>query len=798
MSQKRKLSVQSVNKIKYESLEEFGESIFSEVYQSANRCLAKIMEDNAMLNQKKKTGHFEDEQLSNIVAFLGERGMGKSSAMLSYAHFLKTYEAEKAGEFKINNVGNDKLTFLVLPRIDTAMMGRGESILDVILAKMWDNFYERDKQIGKRSNVLVEEVREDFNRVKNTYRNYKKILLGNELLQDMASVRELHELAACINLRSELKKLLEDYLAYENDRNFLVICLDDLDMTMGDLYESIEQIRLFLMIPKVIILSTINLSRFMMSCQKYLWERLSCNLITQEENKKKIDHYAKDYVAKILPSNMRINMPYLGMAGGVEYEIELGEYLQYLYVENIPEKPYYDERKLMFTLLANYSDIFFLPYEEERHFLQDDSLRTIVNKLYILLSILKEKRDVRFELVYRWYFDKLTEYGQGISNTKLVEKFLRIENRYINENIVNILLDMELEEDIEIKGEDYGDILWYLLLIEGKFSREVFNFVTLFYSIQICSGLKRGIEKVENICKGNIFYATLTEIWEKTVSDGSCLERRRLLGRLLDTELFYEEIERKRLSVTEIINRNAQGLMDIFIAANFCGFSLEKIVYTATISQDDKTSEIPGTDNKQGNRKTILILEVKDSNNIYPTISIDNFILNILEFEKNLTVYIKNIYYAIALEIEKESGKQELSPEELERILENDVWKYKEYGEWKTQYNISKDADVREILPIQSVELMVYLARNMFRTLRKYVQSRGQGITFEGLKREWEGLVSDLGEAEEFCSYKELKGVSYAERLASYWKMLSPQDIGIEIREKMDIPSDRIPNRPKL
>lgn len=797
MSQKRKLSVQSVNKIKYENLKEFGESIFREVYQSASRCVAKIIEDNAILNQREKDGYFEDEQLSNVVAFLGERGMGKSSAMLSYSHFLKTYEKEKAGEFKINNAGDNKLSFLVLPRIDTAMIGGGESILDVILATMWDKFYEREKQIGKRSNVLAEEVREDFNRVKNTYRNYKKILLGNELLQDMASVRELHELAACINLRSELKKLLEDYLAYENDRNFLVICLDDLDMTMGDLYESIEQIRLFLMIPKVIILSTINLSRFMMSCQKYLWERLSCNLITQEENKKKIDHYAKDYAAKILPSNMRINMPYLGMAGGVEYEIELDSYLQYLHVENIPEKPYYDERKLMFTLFANYLDIFFLPYEEERHFLQDDSLRAMVNKLHILLSILKEGEDVRFELAYRWYFDRLAEYGQSISNTKLVEKFLRIENRYINGNIVNILLDMKLEKDIEIEGEDYGDILRYLLLVEGKFHREVFNFVTLFYSIQICSGLKRGIEKIENICKGNIFYASLSEIWKETVSNGSCLERRRSLGRLLDTELIFEERKRKRLSVAEIINRNARRLIDMFIVANFCGFPLEEIIYKAEILQDNKTEEIPGTGNKQGSRKTILTLKM-ENNNIYPTISIDNFICNILKYKKNLTIYIKNIYRAIALEREKEPVKQELSQEELEQILEDDVWKYKKYEEWKTQYNICEGEDVREILPIQSVELMVYLARNMLRTLRKYVRSKGQGITFKGLKSEWDGLVSDLREVEEFCSYKEVKGISYAERLDAYWKMLSPQDIGIEIREKLDIPSERIPNRPKL
>lgn len=67
MGQKiRKLSVQSVNKIKYENLKEFDESIFREVYQSAGRCVAKIIEDNVLLIKKKKDGYLEDEQLSNL------------------------------------------------------------------------------------------------------------------------------------------------------------------------------------------------------------------------------------------------------------------------------------------------------------------------------------------------------------------------------------------------------------------------------------------------------------------------------------------------------------------------------------------------------------------------------------------------------------------------------------------------------------------------------------------------------------------------------------------------------------
>lgn len=788
----RKLSVESINKIKYESREEFDESIFREVYQDASRCVSKIIEDNELLNEKKKDGYSEDEQLSNIVAFIGERGMGKSSAMLSYAYFLRTYNEENAKEFKIKNVGECKPAFSVLPRIDAAMMGKGESILDIILAKMWDDFYERDKRTGKKSNILEGEIKEDFNRVKNTYRNYKRIMSGKELLQDMTSVRELHELAACMNLRSELRKLMEDYLKYGNNKSFLVVCLDDLDMAMGDLYESMEQIRLFLMIPKVIILSTINLSRFMMSCKKYLWERLSCNINMSEDDKRKINHYVKDYMAKILPSNMRINMPHLGMVGGIEYEIELDGYLKCIFRETIPKDVHYDERRLMFTLLASYSDIFFLPYDEEKHFLQDESLRKIVNKLYVLLSILKEKEDDRFEQAYRWYFDKLIEYSQDMSNIELAEKFLKIGNRYINDSIANILLDINGKENIVVKGDDYGDILRYLLLIENNNHREVFNFITLLYSIQICSGLERGVEKIEDICRGNIFNAALRETSVKESGSGSCLEGERSIGRLLNIELFYEEKDGKCLSAADIIWENAPGLMDIFIVANFCGFSLENITYTAEKSQGNTTGTIPGTEKGQERIMESLILKVTDNGDLH-TVSIDNFILNILKFEKNLTAYIENIYRAIKRISKKSSQNPRIPKKDLKKILENDVWKYKRYGEWKKKKGISDKADIREILPIQSVELMVHLARSMSRSVKKFI--RGAGITFEGLKDEWNGLVSDLSEVEEFCSYNELKGISYAGRLKAYWEMLSPENIDEEIKRKLDVPSEWTPNR---
>ena len=86
----KKLNIDSANKIKCESVEEFENSIFSGVYQSATQVVKEIIEANNQYNQRSEYGiekFSNGNEISNVVSFLGERGMVKSSAMLSYEKF---------------------------------------------------------------------------------------------------------------------------------------------------------------------------------------------------------------------------------------------------------------------------------------------------------------------------------------------------------------------------------------------------------------------------------------------------------------------------------------------------------------------------------------------------------------------------------------------------------------------------------------------------------------------------------------------------------------------------------------
>ena len=174
-----------VNKIKYEEWKEFENSIFNRVYYSAIEATKTIIEFNA---EYKKIGresgekYCNENQIFNIISFLGERGMGKSSAMLSFAYYLKQFHTieDKKGRLELND--KEKIKFFVLPKIDTAMMGAGENLLDVVLAKMWDAFEEKASSHDIKENDY-KYAKDNFSKVKSSYSEYLVRLKENKSLK---------------------------------------------------------------------------------------------------------------------------------------------------------------------------------------------------------------------------------------------------------------------------------------------------------------------------------------------------------------------------------------------------------------------------------------------------------------------------------------------------------------------------------------------------------------------------------------------------------------------------------------
>ena len=227
--------ISCVNKIKLEKKEDFDKSIFSNVYNKAGLLVGKIMDENSNNGKADKDMQFAEENyICNIIAFIGKRGMGKSSAMLSFACSLEK-------------------NFLIMPKIDMSMVTKNESLLDIILASMWEK-YDRENSIKSSQTDL----RKQFVDVKDSYVRFKNMEKKNSE-DELYSAKEFKKLAKSLRFRESFSALVEDFLAMMINDNtiakanrYLVFAIDDLDLVSNNQGEVLEQIKNFLSIPNVI------------------------------------------------------------------------------------------------------------------------------------------------------------------------------------------------------------------------------------------------------------------------------------------------------------------------------------------------------------------------------------------------------------------------------------------------------------------------------------------------------------------------------------------------------------------
>ena len=88
------------NGVVHEEYKDINTSIFSAIYSRAGRLVEKIIADNYEWRENRKNRKNSDFERSNIISFVGQRGTGKTSAMLSFKDMLDFYT--KTQHFGLN------------------------------------------------------------------------------------------------------------------------------------------------------------------------------------------------------------------------------------------------------------------------------------------------------------------------------------------------------------------------------------------------------------------------------------------------------------------------------------------------------------------------------------------------------------------------------------------------------------------------------------------------------------------------------------------------------------------------
>ena len=147
-----------------------GKTFFHDAYRQAASCLVEILSSSEdYLNRMESRDREEDWWMSdnerdnqrllgypnNVIAFCAERGHGKTSAMTSFSSALKEIKStrnEGAAKFwedvRHGKTNPQNYRYVVINRIDPTMMEQRDSIVKVILSRMFSRLqgYEKERE----------------------------------------------------------------------------------------------------------------------------------------------------------------------------------------------------------------------------------------------------------------------------------------------------------------------------------------------------------------------------------------------------------------------------------------------------------------------------------------------------------------------------------------------------------------------------------------------------------------------------------------------------------------------------
>ena len=294
----------------------FDTSLFLNQYQQAINIFEHLWKEQEEWTKSYCHSHYLDNQFSNVIAFCGDRGEGKTSCMSSFATILTDENVRKNAcrkkdeedEEKKKNPITISTDFLQpqqiewLGTIDPSFFDTKHNLLELLLGHMYAKVVDEmrnnschnecNKQYNRR--LLMEQ----FERVKSDISKLEK----DDKIYD--SLEEIGDLAAGVNLKSDLQELFHRYLTYVG-KKCLLICIDDLDLNISEGYKMAEMLRKYLIGPHCMILVAVKVGQLI----EVIATAHKKEMIGADISWDRYMYMAQRYVAKLLPRRNRIVMP---------------------------------------------------------------------------------------------------------------------------------------------------------------------------------------------------------------------------------------------------------------------------------------------------------------------------------------------------------------------------------------------------------------------------------------------------------------------------------------------------------
>ena len=278
-------------------------SLFSDQYKKALASLEAIFSSKRTASQADS-----DNTPNNIFAFIGDRGSGKTSCMMSLAKLL---EKGLEKELKVAYPAVASRTYRRLERIDPSFFDDSHNAVELFLASLYNDFCNAAKNSQTTSDTTKSAQERE---VLGLFSQAQKMMseMTKTVNEQFDALDNLQNLSAGVQLWSIIRDLTSAYVSYLGDRNgVLILPIDDIDLNSRMAAAMMEQIRKFLIQPNIIILFAVKIDQLELSKRLSLTGEYAQLLqfgLLQNHNAV-INKMAEAYLTKLLPHRQRIYMP---------------------------------------------------------------------------------------------------------------------------------------------------------------------------------------------------------------------------------------------------------------------------------------------------------------------------------------------------------------------------------------------------------------------------------------------------------------------------------------------------------
>jgi hypothetical protein len=460
-------------KIKIEKGNDFNQSIFQNVYDSALKNVIEIVKQSEV----QKGEPYDD--YNNLIAFTGERGKGKSSSMISFRDALVNKDRDEHKDFftNPNYVGLRNKSFTTIDIVDPSLFRGEESLFEIILAKMFQNFQTKIQE--KDLKISQDAKRELIQHFQNVFENLQIIHSDRKELFKKESIEALSKLATSSNLRNCFKELIASYLkTFENNKDFLVIAIDDFDLNITGAYEMLEDIRQFLIQKNLILLIACKIEQLSEAIEIYHKHK---NLKVEIENK------VNKYLEKLFPFKRRLILPDVQKLKNID-----------LIINNNYGKINTNSSDLSeaFGEIIFINFDLFIPISGVYHNLYPRTIREIqvfFNLINVNKDFLNFKRYILQEVekknIYSTFFEQLDQNDVKYLNLTII-KFIQITFKLGD---IRILSQSRIPERVSV-----GDVLYSISSFEKRLQYDDYEAIKFLQFLKIYYFVRLKTEYEEN------------------------------------------------------------------------------------------------------------------------------------------------------------------------------------------------------------------------------------------------------------------------------------------------------------